>query len=137
MSTPVPSSNLSPEQQEAYREQLDEQIDSIDSEIEYFEETLDSHLHSINRVKKWLTSYPAFAGILAPFVNRYVAQNEANISATQNNIALLQQQRTALIENAPVGPVTDATKTEVKADELAKHPRAEGPDAQVPEDPES
>lgn len=126
--------NQSPEQQQAYREQLDATIDSIDTEIEYFESTLDSHQKAIDRYRAWIKKYPLLAPILGPFVTRFVAQNEANINATQNNIATLQQQRTALLEANP-NPVEKETIAEVKADEAAKHPRAEGPNADVPEDP--
>ena len=59
------SNNNSPEQQAAYRQQLQEQMNEVDAQIAYFENALVSHSQQVQKYQALSSKYP----ILKPFMD--------------------------------------------------------------------
>ena len=74
------SNNNSPEQQAAYRQQLQEQMNEVDAQIAYFQDALLKHGQQVQKYQALSSKYP----ILKPFMDieikaTYTEMNRINV----------------------------------------------------------
>ena len=70
------SNNNTPEQQAAYRQQLQEQMNEVDTQLSYFYTVLDSHAVQVKKYQALASKYP----ILKPFMDVELRATYAEMS---------------------------------------------------------